>query len=228
VAILAEVPPGRYSLVCDGDGSHESMVDRDTFSVLHVELPNRGGSRSVADCGRCSRWVLGGRFRGLVWKHESWCADCDLPHVGFLVSCFADLAMRYRLRTLLIVVTVSAMLFAWAAYMRRMAEHHRNEAASIMNAITTDIGRGFTKENVREVVDRVAAGNETKGLNSRSFASFASPLRGSDIDAALSAAVYHQRQANRYEKAMLRPWIILSIKEPPASTDAHEPAVSET
>ena len=134
--------------------------------------------------------------------------------------------MRYKLRTLLIATTVAAMLLAWAAYLRRMAQLHRQEAARIVNAIATDL-RGFQKGTMMETVERAAEANASQGLNSRSSASFNSPLRWSDLEAALGAAVYHQKQAILYEKAILRPWLMFSNEKPPENLPAAPRPVSE-
>jgi hypothetical protein len=135
--------------------------------------------------------------------------------------------MRYRLRTLMLATTVAAVFLAWVAYMRRMALHHQHEAAAIAGAIVNDYR--FTEENVLGSIERAAAGVETvgtKGLVSRSSASFSSPLRGSDLEDAFGAAIYHESQATLYGKAMFRPWLLLGNEEPPQKIDRPAPVSS--
>src|SRR5262245_29407788 len=133
---------------------------------------------------------------------------------------------RYKLRTLLVAITAVAIVLAWAAYLRRVAQHHRREATHIVTAIATDL-RGFQKESMLEKVERAAESSASQGLNSRSAASFHSPLRWSELEAALGAAVYHQQQAILYEKAVLRPWLIFWNEKPPENPRAKTRPTSE-
>jgi hypothetical protein len=64
--------------------------------------------------------------------------------------------IRFRLRTLMIVVSVACAVFAWAAYLRRMAVHHRDESTRLVSKISkTD---ALQRQNVDEAVQWLSAG----------------------------------------------------------------------
>jgi hypothetical protein len=56
--------------------------------------------------------------------------------------------MRFRLRTLLIVVTTAGLCFGWIAHTRRMAEYHLRLATTLSSRIAED-GRIEQKKQPR-------------------------------------------------------------------------------
>src|SRR5437588_5705166 len=45
--------------------------------------------------------------------------------------------MRYRLRTLLILMSLCCVYAAWVGYLRNKAEHHRRESATMQGKLAT-------------------------------------------------------------------------------------------
>jgi hypothetical protein len=127
--------------------------------------------------------------------------------------------MQFRLRTLLIAVTLACMFFAWAAYLRRKAAHHRQQAASLILRISeTD---HLKHQKIEEAVHWLAAGTAKviRGYDYKSRNTIVSfrgqpPFFLSDEEG-LKSAVYHQKMAAAYDGAMLRPWTLLSAKPAP-------------
>src|SRR5262245_6818542 len=86
--------------------------------------------------------------------------------------------MRFRLRTLLLVVTAACVLCGWDAYLRRMAAYHRSEAA-----------KAFAR---------------THPLLSQSFFPvWAAP----DYNEKRELEMRHEKRARDFDHALLRPWL---------------------
>src|SRR5689334_11919047 len=85
--------------------------------------------------------------------------------------------MRYRLRTLMIVVTAACMLCGWFAFLNRMAEFHRAKA-----------GHPLISEHPSEVLAVFI-----HGLN------VPDPIPGTKS--------YHSARARDFDCALLRPWL---------------------
>ena len=58
--------------------------------------------------------------------------------------------MRYRLRTLLIVITAACVYLAWAGYCRRMAVFHREQSSQLISQVAKR--EGWTYERVESRV----------------------------------------------------------------------------
>lgn len=113
--------------------------------------------------------------------------------------------MRYRLRTLMVVVTALGAFLGWVAYVRQMERYHSEQADSLIALI----GEAFHVGGVRETVERMARDkNKHRILNNKTAADFQKPLRA-DTDA-FASAIYHQRMAAIYHRAIFRPWALLS------------------
>ena len=113
--------------------------------------------------------------------------------------------MRFRLRTLMIVVTAFGIFLGWAAYVRQMERYHSEQADSLIALIA----EAFHIGGVRETIERMALDTAiSTGLNNKTAAGFQKPL-SPDTDA-FASAIYHQRMAAIYHKAMFRPWAVLA------------------
>ncbi|HEY2415563.1 MAG TPA: hypothetical protein VGI40_25195 [Pirellulaceae bacterium] len=117
--------------------------------------------------------------------------------------------MRYRLRTLLIVIAVLAAVLARVAYLKRQRDFHRQEANRLATQIAT-----FQNYDVRDIREKV-----------RHIGTFGPTARGSTIGADLPGkygspeyedtltnwhlAHEHEILANRYSRAIYRPWALV-------------------
>jgi len=142
--------------------------------------------------------------------------------------------MRYRLRTLLIVVTAVCMFFAWAAYVRRMERYHRaeeNKRVAIIMASEHDLWPALAVPRNEHVQARVTALVE-KGprRNDRFEIRFQEILGSEDVTIyngrGLSTrgrgditdwreAIHHRIMADKYHHALIQPWVLLSGKDSP-------------
>jgi len=86
--------------------------------------------------------------------------------------------MRYRLRTLLILMTVFCVLCGWFAFLKRMAEFHRAKVS----------GHPLISEHPSEVLAVFLDGPNASN-----------PIPGSRS--------YHSARAHDFECAALRPWL---------------------
>lgn len=128
-----------------------------------------------------------------------------LGYLGTLLTTY-NTPMRYRLRTLLIVLAICGVVFARIGYLKRQAGFHRREA---MARLTWIANRNHTHREM-----------------------FATPVRQDEVDnpeiwRAIRAnppmdeagspyyvsAYYHLIMAHRYERAIYRPWQIVSQTE---------------
>jgi len=136
--------------------------------------------------------------------------------------------MRYRLRTLLIVVTVAGSFFAWAAHVRKMEQFHRTEESKNVNSIAlaekdlwpalaaprdehvrarvTGLVEGGPRKNVGfEIRRRDIPGSEDIVIyNSRGLST-----RGRGEFDCWKMAVHHRIMADKYRRALFQPWILL-------------------
>ncbi len=129
--------------------------------------------------------------------------------------------MRFRLRTLMVVVTLCSVPLGWIAWLRQAAAFHRGEserfAAIIQSAETPDSGdpRGRIQllaanaSVTKCVVVRQDDGEIVGFLKNGRTTTYAHPT----VTSAWRPAVYHSIMAARYEQAVYRPWILQSPVE---------------
>jgi len=106
--------------------------------------------------------------------------------------------MRFRLRTLMIVLAAGGVLFARVGYLKRMAAFHRREASARIARIANncDLSVAEVAKTVRENVDEKAREWSDVRHSSRDGL-------GTDLNA---SAYFHEAMADRYERACYRPW----------------------
>jgi hypothetical protein len=115
--------------------------------------------------------------------------------------------MRYRLRTLLIVVTVLAAVLARIAYLKRQRDFHRREVNRVVTQLAT-----FHHYGGREIERRVSEIAAKEGPNTRGIAIYAdmpweySSSEYDDMFTNWHLARQHQILANRYNQAIYCPW----------------------
>jgi hypothetical protein len=106
--------------------------------------------------------------------------------------------MRYRLRTLLILIAIGGTLFARIGYLKRWVDFHRREAAIRITQIAKNCDRNST-EIAKALHDNVIE-------QSRDWSDVRASSKdgqGQDLNA---SAYYHEAMASRYERAIYRPW----------------------
>jgi hypothetical protein len=126
--------------------------------------------------------------------------------------------MRYRLRTLLIVVTLISIPLGWIAWLKRIAAFHRREADRFSTIIQA--AERQDSDNAGSRVEALAAnGSLTKWVVvKQDGGDIVTYLRnGNSMTYSYSTAVnnwgkavYHSVMAHRCEQALYRPWILCS------------------
>jgi hypothetical protein len=128
--------------------------------------------------------------------------------------------MRYRLRTLLIVVTVSCLVLAWVTHSRRMAQYHSREAVRLISQIAqTEKSRPVDIENsIRMLEDDATTKIPRVGkLFGQSVVHIHVPngpmrlLFQTDPDH-WQQAIDHRKRSKAYQHAAWRPWLLISGK----------------
>lgn len=132
--------------------------------------------------------------------------------------------LRFRLRTLMIVISVACAAFSLPAYMRRMANHHRDELTRLVSKISeTD---ALQRQNVDEAIQWLAAGTAKRmfvyePLSGKTIICYQGPNGGlgrpffRPDSADWDRAVYHKKMAETYDASLLRPWRLLSLPDHP-------------
>jgi hypothetical protein len=119
--------------------------------------------------------------------------------------------MRFRLRTLLIFVTIVAIVCARIAYLRQKSEMHRQTATQILTRINH-----MSEANARMALRRLLArGLPIQTLEVSSFETKVSALENQSGDGQIVEvdrtadwlrALRHEALAIKYEQAVYRPW----------------------
>ena len=123
--------------------------------------------------------------------------------------------MRYRLRTLLILLTFLGVLFARIGYLKRMASFHRqlvegriaktaDRAATHPHNVSIGADRKLIEITLREEINRDPA-SRWKQIREAS-------KTGAKRDA-FTDLYLHQVMADRYERAIYTPWRLVSEAE---------------
>jgi len=118
--------------------------------------------------------------------------------------------MRFRLRTLLIVITVGAMLFARVGYLKQKARFHRREALQIALGIATvendsvaDVARAM-----RLLAEGRPAPNTKLGSGSSAVFGYGLHVRSVAGETAFDwrRAIWHSKMAYEYDQDVFRLW----------------------
>jgi hypothetical protein len=123
--------------------------------------------------------------------------------------------MQFRLRTLLILLTFLGVLFARIGYLKRMASFHRQLAEGRI-AKTVDRAAAYP-DNVSRGADRKLIETTLRGEINHDPASRWKEIReasktGAKRDA-FTDLYFHLTMADRYERAIYRPWKLVSETE---------------
>jgi hypothetical protein len=112
--------------------------------------------------------------------------------------------MRFRLRTLMILITAACMYLAWAGYCHRMAVFYRERSSRLMSQVAEQ--NGWTKERVESAMsdlferwpDYAAKMSDQRFVDEGQW----------DILYAKAAA--EETAARKYDRAAWRPWTLIS------------------
>jgi hypothetical protein len=111
--------------------------------------------------------------------------------------------MRYRLRTLLIVVLVVCVYLAWASHCRRKAVLHRQRSSQFSAQIAKR--QGWTQEQAVKAISD--AFENYPGLAAE--AATVGPTLTNGFDPIGCSAIAHESTARKYDRAIWRPWVLL-------------------
>src|SRR5262245_49220723 len=126
--------------------------------------------------------------------------------------------LRYHLRTLLIVVTACCLVLSCVTHSRRMADHHRQKAAHLISKSAqlqrtrpADVENGLQLREDNAGKTRYAAklfGQTVVTLQVKT--GWQSVFQTDPAD--WERAIYHRKQSKTYERAVWRPWLLISDK----------------
>jgi hypothetical protein len=111
--------------------------------------------------------------------------------------------MQYRLRTLLIVVSLAGLLLARVAYLKHKADFHRGHAAALISSIAAREQR--EEDAVAYAVYSMIHLRPSVALQAIREA----PHDGSYWDG-ICSAMSHELIARKYDKAVYRPWTLVA------------------
>jgi hypothetical protein len=129
--------------------------------------------------------------------------------------------MRYRLRTLLVVLAIAGLLFARVGYLKRRAEFHRQAGEDFVRGIAA--AEWASEREIEECIGRLAAGHsglETRRLRVEgggrqgvtvveSRIGYGIVIRNNQMADDWHKAIYHRVMAEKYEQACFYPWQML-------------------
>jgi hypothetical protein len=117
--------------------------------------------------------------------------------------------MRYRLRTLLIVISVLAIVLARVAYLKRHRDFHRQEVQRLVTQLVT-FHKYDWREIERRVSDMAAEGPNEHGSEIGAELPWEYGVSEyEDMLANWKLSRQHQILANRYSRAIYRPWALV-------------------
>jgi hypothetical protein len=121
--------------------------------------------------------------------------------------------MRYRLRTLLIVLAIVGVVFARIGYLKRMGDYHQQEAARLLTIIASAQGEDQKKvaDSIRNLASVGKIPGRGYGSNGVVVLITGKKLNNHLAKDAATADVWdlcvcHQVLADRYDHAVYRPW----------------------
>jgi hypothetical protein len=112
--------------------------------------------------------------------------------------------MRYRLRTLLILMTVVCACLAWVGYCRRMAAFHRERSSQLISQVAKR--EGMTHKQVEEAMSELF---ERWPIQAVEMAQ-AAPTGTDRYEPVYCSAIDHETIARKYDRAVWWPWILIS------------------
>src|SRR5262245_48936440 len=123
--------------------------------------------------------------------------------------------MRYKLRTLLILLALAGMVLARIAYLKRCRDFHQQEVGRLIAAICEAEG---ADDKVADSVGDLAQAGTTVGTGSDATgtkvglhnAQFVRWIKDSSTIELWKNAIHHQVLADRYGAAIYRPWTFVS------------------
>jgi len=119
--------------------------------------------------------------------------------------------MRYRLRTLLIVVTLLCVVTARVTLLKRRADFHQRETARLISRIaTTEREREQKIENAIHRLAQIGPAARELVISENGASATVSRIEWDNNLNDWQMATSHQIIANRYERAIYRPWVFVS------------------
>ena len=118
--------------------------------------------------------------------------------------------MRYRLRTLLIAITVACMYLAWVGYCRRMARFYRKQSSELLLQVVAQASQagqaGRTLEWEKKWVSGLIEGwpEQAAKMNNPKWVD----EEGENPE--FASAVVHEITARKYDRAAWNPWVLIS------------------
>ena len=104
--------------------------------------------------------------------------------------------MRYRLRTLMIFLTLASAYFAWVSHTRHLAAlHHRKSIEAVERMFAA--ARDYREEEVEVTSEGL------KAAEIRRMAEEAQSEKNSRLHK------YHKAKASEYKNAIFTPWLLL-------------------
>ena len=128
--------------------------------------------------------------------------------------------MQYRLRTLLIAVAVAGAVFARVACLKRWRDFHTGEVAKLVAAIgIADGGDNKIASSVNEFAKAGTVVENAWDFNRPKIGVFNDEwvrwVKDSTTQEMWKMAIHHQVIANRYDRAIYRPWAAVSEEPKP-------------
>jgi hypothetical protein len=129
--------------------------------------------------------------------------DLSTRLVGLLAISKA-LAMRFRLRTLMILLTMACVYLAWAAYCRRMAASYREHSSQLIPQIAKR--NGYQNKDVENSMSDLFSNRQYQAdqMNDPEF------VREWGFDTDYATAVVNEIKARKYDRAAWYPWVLFS------------------
>jgi len=119
--------------------------------------------------------------------------------------------MRFSLRTLLIALAIAGVVFARVAYLKRWRDAHQREAVRLIEAIRNAEGKDW---RIADSVHQLAQAETEVGTGTDTTHTKVGVYNGSGVrwvkDSSTveiwKEAIRQQAIANRFQRAMYRPW----------------------
>jgi hypothetical protein len=113
--------------------------------------------------------------------------------------------MRYRLRTLLIVITAVCVYLAWAGYCHRTARLYREQSLHFLLQMVEQDGQGRTQKwaenKVSDLFKRFP--NDAAQMGNPEF------VRQGQWNEYYASAIVQESAARKYDRAAWRPWVMI-------------------
>jgi hypothetical protein len=126
------------------------------------------------------------------------------------IFAFEQKMMRFRLRTLMIVLALLAGLFARIGYLKSRAAFHRRQVSSTISRLVTrplEMQSGITQAVMNRAIGDATLDNASVWKQIR--VAQAVGFKGKDE----AKLFFHEIMADRYERAAYRPWRLVPEAE---------------